>query len=192
MWEQIFTLTGVRLVTSPRATTVKLPANHRTDVSSDDRADEIRFWLGRIRSDGFEEQWDAEVADALRRTAVDQTRRASELSEELVAIREWHAEELSAVHGRHAEETDELGRILSDERRHRMEAERAIEQLRGEHAALLAEHHRLSLEHHRLSLEHQRLSLEMGRVAGTRTWRLRSRLLRHPIVGPMYARRPGG
>jgi hypothetical protein len=177
MWGQIFTLAGVRLATSSRATTVKLPSDQRAGVDGAGRAEEIRSWLDRIRSAGFERWWDAAVTDAIRRTAVDQTRGASQLSEELFAVRSQHDQELTDVRLRHGEESAEQGRSLSDERRRRMEAEHATERLRGEYAALAAEHHRVTSE--------------MGRVAGTLTWRLRSRLLRHPIIGPMIARRPG-
>jgi len=88
MWEQIFSVDGVRLATSRRATTVKLPAVPRTGFDPLDREEEIRSWSVRSRTPEFAGWWDAEVADAIRRAAVDQVMGASEVFEELAAIRQ--------------------------------------------------------------------------------------------------------
>jgi len=87
MWEQIFSMNGVRLATAPRATTVKLPAISRSGVDPADRGEEIRTWYERSRTPGFRDWWDAQVADAIRRAAVDHVMAASEVFDELAAIR---------------------------------------------------------------------------------------------------------
>ena len=87
MWEQIFSMDGVRLATATRATTVKLPAVPRSEVDPAHRGDEIRSWSERSRTPGFPEWWDAQVADAIRRAAVDHVMGASEVFDELAAMR---------------------------------------------------------------------------------------------------------
>ena len=87
MWEQIFSVDGVRLATASRATTVKLPAVPRSGVDPAHRGEEIRSWSQRSRTPGFGHWWDAQVAEAIRRAAVDLVMGASEVFDELAAIR---------------------------------------------------------------------------------------------------------
>jgi glycosyltransferase involved in cell wall biosynthesis len=156
MWEQVFTVADVRLATAVRATTVKLAADKRVGVDGADRAEEIRWWSLRITSPGFRAQWDADVADAVRRAAVEGMLRAGELSDELVG-----AYERLAVAAGTGIPSPGGGPGVPP----------------GEHAALLA--------------EHRRVTQAMERVTGTRTWRLRNRVIGSRRVDPMVAGRPG-
>ena len=99
MWEQIFTVEGVRLATSPWATTVKLSANWRVGVDPADRAEEIRSWHERIACTWFREWWEAEVTEAVDQAAIDQLMRASELFDQLAAIHDQVAAEPAAAPG---------------------------------------------------------------------------------------------
>ena len=151
MWEQIFRLEGVRLASSPWATTVKLSENWRTGVDAADRAEEIRSWRRRIGTPGFRAWWDAAVAGAVDQTAIDQLMRASELFDELAALRH---------------------QLFLDEQ-HRLDTDRQLEVLRVEHEALAA--------------DLARVTDALARVTGTRTWRLRNRLVGARRVDPMAA-----
>jgi glycosyltransferase involved in cell wall biosynthesis len=151
MWEQIFTVVGVKLASFPWATTVKLSENWRVGVDGADRAEEIRSWRQRIGAPGFRDWWDAEVADAIDQTAIDQLMRASELFDELAGVRDQ----------------------LNGEQRQRLTVDHELEVLRGEHDTLTA--------------DLGRVTNALSRVTGTRTWRLRNRLVGSRRVDPMVA-----
>ena len=151
MWEQIFRVEGVKLASAPLATTVKLSENWRTGVDAADRAEEIRSWHQRIGTPGFRRWWDAEVAGAVDQTAIDQLMRASELFDDLAAVRH---------------------RLAADQH-HRREIDRQLEALRVEHETVLA--------------DLDRVTSALARVTGTRSWRLRNRLVGARRVDPMVA-----
>jgi hypothetical protein len=81
MWEQIFSLPGVRLATSPNATTIKPPADMRAGMSAAARRDELTRWWARMHEPGFTVWWDDAVQVALRRVAVDAYRDIFDLVE---------------------------------------------------------------------------------------------------------------
>jgi glycosyltransferase involved in cell wall biosynthesis len=166
MWEQIFTLEGVRLATSPWATTVKLSADKRVGVEAVDRAQEIRSWRGRVDGPGFREWWDAEVTDAIHQAAIDQLMWASELFDELAAVRDRLAAEVPT-------ESGESARSSTEDRQYRLHVDHEFEVLRSHHATLVA--------------DHDRITQAMDRITGTRTWRLRNRLIGSRRVDPMVA-----
>jgi hypothetical protein len=71
MWEQFFRLPGVRLATGARATTIKAPASLHADVGADARHTSLEGWWERMHEPGAHERWDVEVADAVRRSALE-------------------------------------------------------------------------------------------------------------------------
>ncbi|MGE0461194.1 MAG: glycosyltransferase family 2 protein [Vicinamibacterales bacterium] len=81
MWEQIFSLPGVRLATSPDATTIKPPADMRAGMSAAARRDELARWWARMHEPGFTLWWDGAVQAAIRRVAVDAYRDTFDLLE---------------------------------------------------------------------------------------------------------------
>jgi glycosyltransferase involved in cell wall biosynthesis len=170
MWEQIFTLEGAKLATSPWATTVKLSADKRVGLDHADRAQEISWWRGRIDGAGFREWWDAEVTDAIHRCAIDQFMRASELYDELASVRDSLAAEAPC---------EPRGSVGPPEVDHRYGSreDHQVEVLRSQHATLVA--------------DHDRVRQAMDRITGTRTWRLRNRLIGSRRVDPMVARPTG-
>ncbi|MEZ5288215.1 MAG: glycosyltransferase family A protein [Vicinamibacterales bacterium] len=86
MWEQILTLEGVRPITARRSTTIKPPNKIRAHMSTDARRVEMSAWASRMREPGFVAWWDARVADAVRRAAVDAYREKTELAAALAAL----------------------------------------------------------------------------------------------------------
>ena len=123
MWKQYFALAGLRAATAPRATTIKLPASTREDTAAVDPAAEVRRWWQRTRGVGFRDQWDADVAAAVRRSAValelavadghDRMRRATtDWQAERAALTE-QLEASRLLVGALAEERDEARRTLA-------------------------------------------------------------------------------
>jgi len=90
MWEQIFSLPGVRLATSPDATTIKPPADMRVGMSAAARRDELARWWARMHEPGFTAWWDGVVEVALRRAAVDAYRDIFDLVETVERERARH------------------------------------------------------------------------------------------------------
>ncbi|HZS34556.1 MAG TPA: glycosyltransferase [Methylomirabilota bacterium] len=109
MWQQIFVVPGVRLVTAPRSTTIKFPAALRRGWSPARTRATALDLATRIRRPAFHAEWDAEVSAAVRRAAAVQHRelsvatrrvaelegRAAALERELAAMRatrtwRWH------------------------------------------------------------------------------------------------------
>ena len=71
MWEQILRLPGIRAVTAPRSTTIKPASDLRPGVDPAARRASLEQWWDRMHQPGFRRWWDSEVADALRRSAVE-------------------------------------------------------------------------------------------------------------------------
>ncbi len=69
MWQQIFALPGVRLVTAPRSTTLKFPAAMRRGWSRERTRATALDLAARIRRPAFRAEWDAQVSAAVRRAA---------------------------------------------------------------------------------------------------------------------------
>ena len=115
MWRQIFAVPGVRLVTCPRSTTIKLPAVDRPSMTPQDRRDEIESWSDRSRATDFRVQWDREVESAIRGVATERFLRADELARKLDAdyalfLEEcaWLSQKLAEVQIAFAAERDDL------------------------------------------------------------------------------------
>lgn len=87
MWEQIFCVPDVRLVTSRLATTIKPPASMRVALSAEQRRSELARWWDRMHEPGFAAWWDDAVDSAVRRVAVDAFRDGFDLSDALEAER---------------------------------------------------------------------------------------------------------
>jgi glycosyltransferase involved in cell wall biosynthesis len=83
MWEQIFSVPGVRLVTGRRATTIKQPADARPGMNATARRAELVRWWERMHEPGFVEWWDAAVDDAVWRVAVGRYRDSFDLADAL-------------------------------------------------------------------------------------------------------------
>lgn len=66
MWQQYFDLPGFRGISGTRATTVKLAAVLRGEVSADQRLAEITRWAALIGQPGFQQLWDQQVARQTR------------------------------------------------------------------------------------------------------------------------------
>jgi uncharacterized damage-inducible protein DinB len=92
MWEQIFSVPGVRLATGRRATTIKPPANVRKEMSAAARGEELAAWWDRVHEPNFAAWWDEAVERAVRRTAVDAFRDVVELREALERERAGRSE----------------------------------------------------------------------------------------------------
>ena len=69
MWEQYFQLRGFTARTSPLATTMKFSNLGREAMTDAERAVENRTFAARMAEEGFIEQWNSLVAEAVRRTA---------------------------------------------------------------------------------------------------------------------------
>lgn len=68
MWQQYFTLSGLRAATGDRATVVKLDSAMRKHATTAERVAEISRWDSLINTRGFQANWDARVAQARRRS----------------------------------------------------------------------------------------------------------------------------
>jgi hypothetical protein len=113
MWEKFLRLPGARFATSPRSTTIKPPATGSSATAEERRAGLVVWWE-RMHRPGFRQEWDAEVEEAIRRSAIrtfmDQQvlrEQAQELSDGVLALRE-HAGAVEADRDRVVLERDEL------------------------------------------------------------------------------------
>lgn len=68
MWQQYFTLSGLRAATGDRATVVKLDSAMRKSATTAERVAEISRWESLINTPGFQAKWDARVAQERRRS----------------------------------------------------------------------------------------------------------------------------
>jgi len=96
--------------------------------------------------------------------------RASELFDELADLRDRLAAEVPIDSG-------ESARSSTEDRRYRLRVDHEFEVLRSQHSTLIA--------------DHARVIQAMDRITGTRTWRLRNRLIGSRRVDPMVAGRSG-
>jgi glycosyltransferase involved in cell wall biosynthesis len=71
MWQQFFEQEWFQGVTSPHATTLKLMAQGRDDLTSDERKKDIENWWHRLHSAEFQQEWNRMVRDAMWKSAVD-------------------------------------------------------------------------------------------------------------------------
>lgn len=83
MWHQYFRLAGFSARTSPLSTTLKFAHSERDDMTDAERAAELALWARGLRTDEFTDLWNAEVAQGVRRAAVDYVLQLTEM--ELVA-----------------------------------------------------------------------------------------------------------
>ena len=100
MWEQFFRLPDVRMATAPRATTVKPPAAIRLGIDADERRTSLEGWWDRMHEPGFREQWDLEVADAVRRSAIETFMDQQVLREQVQALSDGVVELREVTGGR--------------------------------------------------------------------------------------------
>jgi glycosyltransferase involved in cell wall biosynthesis len=95
MWDQFLHLPGIRIATALRTTTIKPPSVLRGHLDPASRRAALQTWWDRMHGPDFRSWWDAEVADALRRRAVETLmgyvsleERVHELEAELTSLRD--------------------------------------------------------------------------------------------------------
>jgi hypothetical protein len=147
MWEQFFRLPGVRLATSPRSTTVKPPATGSRASAAERRA-ALEQWWDRMHRTGARDEWDAAVADALRRAAIETFMAQQVLRDDVDDLRSAMAEMNEATHDRIAH------------------LERTADAYLAERDAARAERDEIG----------ERLGAELAEIRSTRTWRLHDRV----------------
>jgi hypothetical protein len=161
MWQQLFALPDVRAVTSPRATTIKPPVTLHTSLDPVTRGEALQRWWDRMHEPGFRQWWDAEVLDAVRRSAVETFMGQHALSgkvDELNGVVDALEARVSAL--------TELGEA-ANERIDELEAESAESRDEADAA---------------------RSHLEQ--MQATRTWRVHDRLTALPLARRLLARQP--
>jgi hypothetical protein len=159
MWEQFFRLTGVRLATSPRSTTVKPPATGSSATPAERRA-ALQGWWDRMHRPGARAEWDAAVTEAGRRTAIETFMAQQVLRDDIHELRVASAEMNAATHDRIAHLERTAAAYLEQRDAARADAEATRQRLEG----------------------------ELAELRSTRTWRLHERVTANPWVRRAYAR----
>lgn len=112
LWRAFLALPDLRAATGTRATTVKLVGEHRRGWTEAERAAEIATWAERIASPAFRDDWDAQVADAVRRMA---DARSLQLTEALAAEVQARSAQVEATREAAARERAALARAEAAE-----------------------------------------------------------------------------
>jgi hypothetical protein len=134
MWQQYFSVAGLRAVTSASATTIKLPSGHRQQMDAPTRAGEIESWWHRIHEPGFHVAWQADVEAAVRRAAVDAVLALAATGDHVTAVQHEVAQLRSAAESSAIEAQERIARALADRdaaRQERDAVRQEIERLYG-------------------------------------------------------------
>jgi glycosyltransferase involved in cell wall biosynthesis len=123
MWQQYFSVADLRAVTSPSATTIKLPNALRQQMDVPGRAGEIESWWHRIHEADFHVEWQAAVEVAIRRAALDAVLVLGATEDHLTAAQHEIAQLRSAADSSAIEAQERIGRALVDRDAVRQELE---------------------------------------------------------------------
>ncbi len=183
LWRQVVVRPDVRLATVPRLTSLSFPTPLRRDVPDAERAAELAAWAERLAAPGGAAALLQEAfAEAAAEAARQELRRWGEPDDP-----EWRLE------------VDELRRQLAGARTRgdvmTAELERAQAAIAAERAAVADEREAarralLEMEGHARAAAARAAELEAAYagIEGSRTWRLRTRVVRSP-VGRLLRRR---
>jgi hypothetical protein len=154
MWQKFLGLPGLRAATSDRVTAVQFPTHlgERGDWTPARRRDELVRFLAQAREPEGRRAFDDVVRDGLNRMAARFQVTSDERSDALVAERA---------------RCDDLGRRCED-------LEATLVRLRGESEELVRQ---AELARH----ERDGLAARLALIEGSRTWRLRDRVVRGPL-----------
>jgi GalNAc5-diNAcBac-PP-undecaprenol beta-1,3-glucosyltransferase len=159
MWEQFLRVPDLRVVTSRRSTTVKLPASLRHGLDAVTRGATLQAWWDRMHRPGFRAWWDAEVEEAVRRGAIelfmDRVVLSDQLQETQATVTDLRTDVARTVDGLDA-------------------ATRMVRELEEENAARRS--------------EATLVRAHLEEMQATRTWRLHDRLMRNPLLRRALAR----
>jgi hypothetical protein len=170
MWQQWFATPGFRYATGNRLTVLKFEGSVRSDMTEAQRRAEIVSWVERSRQPGFDEWLAHQAAEAFRLAAIDLRLALDAQADQFVHQRgeliergqQWSAE-LDALGALEAATRAELAEKQAAERGARVRADAM------ERRAVVAE-------------------AEMEAIRATRTWRLRDRLVRFPLLSKLTRR----
>lgn len=114
MWQQFFLSPGFRGVTSPKATTIKIVTEPGMPDAREVRRRRIASWWQRMHAPGFRQEWDNEVAAAVRSAALTYVLEFTRLQEAHEALTEAYRQlEVDVVQcGQHLAEAVEQNRQL--------------------------------------------------------------------------------
>jgi Glycosyl transferase family 2 len=173
MWQQILSIDGVRLAGSDHVTVLHFPSPQRTEMSLEERFEEMSRWSAAAKRPGLGVELDRRALEALavawavrdseaRKLAV----RLQEAEDRVVAV----AGEAAAMSDRLAEATAVRDRLVADSTG-----------LTNDVAAL---GHRVEV----LQRRADRREEQLARITNSRSWRLRNAVLRFPGVTPLVRR----
>ena len=159
-WAQILRMPDVQLATSRRSTVIKSPSALRAEEAPDTWRTSLERWMRRVERSEYAAEWNELVADATRRSAV--------------------TNYMSTVHlGR---TVVELGGLV-EQHRERIEGFESVQ------VAQLGQLDELTASAVRSAERAATADAQLATINSTRTWRLRSTLLRFGLLRRLLPRR---